>query len=407
MNFKSLKCISLRTLNQRKSSTHLITDDQRTDHRRHKRRRHMDGLRKCQHRTGQIRRHVHNGRHGARIRRRDHRDRHEPHHNHRHNVLLALAPIADQQAQQSRHNLRHGRKQFAHTGQPHPLAGHQRIGRPAKEHGRHVRTEERQSGQHTVLLDVKAQDVLHVLGTGQDERVVHPDAAERRDANRPHRQRREDAQPGHLHADALLDLLPDVRLDVLQFVAADPRMQLRRIVRQHVPHGAPRDANRAGRVEHLTPAGVRNDEAAQRIGQPDADAEPLEAGHEATALGRRNPVADDRVHGRPRQTRCEALDAAQRNHGGVVQIGGPGDAQAAEGGGELGPAEDVFGAKVLGGDAANDLGEHVAPVERAEDGGLDAFGPVEFAVVRRGGLEGARAGQGERKAFIFKFGTKI
>uniref|UniRef100_A0A182S2C7 Uncharacterized protein n=1 Tax=Anopheles funestus TaxID=62324 RepID=A0A182S2C7_ANOFN len=106
-----------------------------------------------------------------------------------------------------------------------------------------------------------------------------------------------------------------------------------------------------------------NDETAQRICQPNADAKPLEAAHEPTSLDRRYPVAHDGVHGRPGKPTSEALHRSQQYHGTVMQIRSVRYEQTASCREELGPSEHILGAKVLCGHTTNYLRQYVAPVE--------------------------------------------
>lgn len=87
-------------------------------------------------------------------------------------------------------------------------------------------------------------------------------------------------------------------------------MRLGTVECQKVPNDAPGDSDRTRRVEDRTPAEVRDQESAQRIGYADADAEALEAGHEAASLRDGDPVADEGVHRRPRQALKEESEYA-------------------------------------------------------------------------------------------------
>lgn len=150
---------------------------------------------------------------------------------------------------------------------------------------------------------------------------MHPNAAECCDANRPGGPRFEYFLPRHSHAITVPYTVIDAALNVIVFAARDARMVVGRVECQQIPNQTPHHANHAGCVEHGTPAPIFDDEAAYWIRQADADAEPLKARHEAAALFRRYPVADDGVHGRPRETRCETLYGTQQYDGTVMVCG--------------------------------------------------------------------------------------
>lgn len=65
----------------------------------------------------------------------------------------------------------------------------------------------------------------------------------------------------------------DVRLDVLQLLLGDPGVFVWSVKREQVPEYTPECADSPRRVEHESPSRVSDEEASQRVGQSNAEAE--------------------------------------------------------------------------------------------------------------------------------------
>lgn len=104
---------------------------------------------------------------------------------------------------------------------------------------------------------------------------MYPYPSEGCDSYRPRRPRSENRPPRHRHAlIGPVHLVPNASLNISQLLLGYPRMRSRRIEGEEIPEKAPEDSNTAGRVEDHSPAEMGDDEPAQWIGQPDAEAEP-------------------------------------------------------------------------------------------------------------------------------------
>lgn len=129
------------------------------------------------------------------------------------------------------------------------------------------------SNPSTHLLDAEPEYALHVLRPRYDEGVVHPDPPERGDPDGPGVWRGQDSLPRHGLLARSRVRVDGVLFDVLLFAEADPRMHLGTVERQQVPNPAPRHPYGPRRVEDRPPTQVGYEEAAQGVGDADADAE--------------------------------------------------------------------------------------------------------------------------------------
>lgn len=149
--------------------------------------------------------------------------------------------------------------------------------------------------------------------TFHDERVVNPDASKSRYSDGPRRKTEEYCLPWNFHALVFLDLSWDIQLDVFEFLRWYPRMIWRSVESKEIPHDAPENSDRSSCIEHGAPSVRCDDETAKWVGETDTDRESLERTHEPRSFCWWDPRRNDRVHGRPSQTRSKALHRPNKN----------------------------------------------------------------------------------------------
>jgi len=70
------------------------------------------------------------------------------------------------------------------------------VSKPAEENGGNVAADKRSAREHSVFLDAKAQNSLHIPGTRNHKRVMNPYSSKSSDPDHPSRGRREYRKPG-------------------------------------------------------------------------------------------------------------------------------------------------------------------------------------------------------------------